>query len=66
MLDRSDAIVVTMRPARGPRRRLAWEPQSDGRWTFTEREDTGCKWRLVGTEIVEHVAIEDGREVLTR
>lgn len=66
MMDRSDAVVVTMRPARGPRRRFAWEPRSDGRWTYSERQDTGCRWRLAGTEIVEQVAVETGPEVLQR
>jgi len=52
-MDRRDAIVV-----RYDETRQRFEPRSDGRWRRYHETWTGCEWRVVGTELVESVAVE--------
>ncbi|TKX74465.1 hypothetical protein EXE46_08840 [Halorubrum sp. GN11_10-6_MGM] len=41
---------------RGPRRRFRFEPRQSGPgWWRFEDEWTGCRWRPVGREVVDHV-----------
>ena len=43
---------------RGPRRRFRFEPRQSGPgWWRFEDEWTGCRWRPVGREVVNHVDI---------
>lgn len=53
-----DELTVEFTPARGPRRRVRFEPRVDGRhWRYTEVW-TGCSWREEGRELVDDVAID--------
>lgn len=56
-------IVVTRDPLRGPRRRDRYEPREDGGYRRIEEIHTGCKWRYVGSELVEDVDVEAADEV---
>lgn len=58
MTDHSDAIIVRWEPARGPPRRLRFEPRSDGRYRRVTEEWNGCAWRATGQEIVTDVAVD--------
>lgn len=66
MPDRSDAVVITRNPLRGPRRRERYEPRDDGRWMYFEEIWGGqaCGWNPVGMEIVEEVTIESGSDLV--
>lgn len=52
MTDRRDAILV-----RWDDERLRFEPRRDGRWRRFEEEWTGCRWRTIGSELVESVRV---------
>lgn len=54
----AEAITVRWDPARGPPRRVRFEPRSDGRWMRIESVWTGCKWRPTGREVVTDVGVE--------
>jgi hypothetical protein len=54
-LDVTDAHGFVYKPVRGPKRRVRFEPRSDGRWERLSEEWTGCRWRTTGREIVETV-----------
>ncbi|MFC6975661.1 hypothetical protein ACFQL1_14960 [Halomicroarcula sp. GCM10025709] len=51
----ADARGFVYEPARGPKRRVLYEPRSDGRFERIESVWTGCTWRPTGREIVENV-----------
>ena len=54
-----DGLTLRWEPARGPPRRVRFEPRSlDGLIERIEEEYTGCVWREVGRELVGDVAIE--------
>jgi hypothetical protein len=60
-----DAFTVEYTPACAPRRRLRFEPRSDGAgWWRIEEEWTGCRWRPVGREPVDDVVCESDAEVI--
>lgn len=54
-LDRTDAHGFVYEPVRGPKRKIAFEPRSDGRFDRVEAVWTGCAWRTTGSEIVATV-----------
>jgi hypothetical protein len=54
-LDVSDAHGFVYEPVRAPKRKVEFEPRSDGRFERVEAEWTGCRWRIVGREVVETV-----------
>jgi len=54
-LDVSDAHGFVYEPTRGKKRRVVFEPRSDGRFERVEAEWNGCAWRTVGREVVETV-----------
>lgn len=54
-LDVSDAHGFVYRPTRGPKRRVVFEPRSEGGWLRVEAEWNGCQWRETGREVVETV-----------
>jgi len=65
--DRSDAVTLRWDPAGRAPRRLRFEPRdyaTEGDWERIEEVWTGDErgWRTVGSEIVQSVVIEDGRE----
>jgi len=39
-------------PAGGPKRKVEFEPGSDGHWERVEAVWTGCRWRETGREVV--------------
>lgn len=56
MTDATDAFMITLSPSAAPRRRLRFEPRSDGEgWWYIEDEWSGCGWRPVGREAVKDV-----------
>jgi len=56
--DRTDAATVTWTTARGTKRRIVFEPQSDGTYIrHTEYYEDGA-WQPSGGEMVKHVDIE--------
>lgn len=59
-----DALVVKQTLTTGQRRRLRWEPRTDGQWDYYEDELHDGEWQPVGHEIVEDVDVERGAEVL--
>ena len=63
-LDRSDATVVHLQPANGDARKLVVEPRSDGRYELVDKRWTGDRWRVAGTELVEHVAVSTPGDTL--
>jgi len=60
---REDALVVTYTDCK-TRRRTRFEPRSAGGWWRVEERWTGDGWDPVGCEIVSHVSVERGAEVL--
>lgn len=38
-------------PVRGPKRRIHFEPMSEGKYRRVESVWTGCEWREVGSEV---------------
>lgn len=63
--DRSDAVILTYRPAGRAERRERFEPRAgEGpdweRFEEVRREDG--TWRTVGNELVETVAVENAPE----
>lgn len=56
-----DAFSVEWQPDRGPRRKVRFEPVSEG-WRRTTYQWNGCQWRPVGTEHVDDVELESDRE----
>lgn len=58
--DRSDATVITWKPAERAAHRMVFEPRSDG--TFERIEEariaTDGGWHYIGSEIVESVEVE--------
>lgn len=59
------ALELTYNPVRGPRRRVTFTPRDDGRFTRTEYLWGGCRWRFCGSELVEDVDVERGRDADT-
>jgi len=51
----ADARGFVYQPVRGPKRRVEFEPRSDGGFERIESVWTGCKWRPTGREIVQNV-----------
>ena len=49
----ADARGFVYEPIRGPKRRVEYEPRSDGTYERVESIWTGCTWRPVGREIVK-------------
>lgn len=47
-----DGLVVVYEPQRGARRRVAFEPRTDGRYDRIVSVWTGCDWRVTGREVV--------------
>ena len=56
-------LSVTMTLSTEQRRRLRWEPRTDGQWMRVEDERDGDEWQPVGCELVDDVDIERGEEV---
>lgn len=56
-------LVIEQTLSTGQRRRIRWEPRSDGTWARTEDELDDGEWRSVGSEIVDDVAIDRGEAV---
>lgn len=54
--DLADAVVVKYR-SRGERRRVVFEPQTDG-WERIEEVWTGNHWRPTGSELVHDLDLE--------
>ena len=48
----TDAKGFVYEPLRGPKRKIEFEPRSDGRFERVEAVWTGCIWRVTGREIV--------------
>jgi len=46
----AEARGFVYEPARGPKRKVEFEPQSDGSVVRIEPEWTGCVWREIGLE----------------
>lgn len=49
---RADRFDVVYELACGPKRRVRFEPRSDGDWERIEGVWTGCSWRPTGREVV--------------
>ncbi|PSQ06644.1 hypothetical protein BRC92_00295 [Halobacteriales archaeon QS_4_69_31] len=50
---RADRHEFVYEPARGPPRRVRFEPRSDGTYERVEDVWTGCRWRPTGREPVD-------------
>jgi len=48
----TDAKGFVYEPVRGPKRKLQFNPRSDGRFERIEAVWNGCRWRVTGREIV--------------
>ena len=59
MTDRSDAATLRFDPAGRAPRRLRFEPRADGDWERREEVWNGCRWRGVGSERVDDLAVEN-------
>jgi len=46
----AEARGFVYEPVRAPRRKIEFEPQSDGSFVRIESEWTGCTWRETGRE----------------
>jgi len=57
-MDRSDAIIVRERPARGEPRRTVYRPRSDGGWWVVEEYHNGCQWVRRGKEAIDSIGFE--------
>ncbi|WP_199722472.1 hypothetical protein [Haloarcula sp. Atlit-47R] len=47
-----DTSGFVYEPARGPKRRVVFEPRSDGDYLRTTAVWNGCQWRETGREVV--------------
>lgn len=56
------AIVVRREPVTGPPVRDRYEPRDAGGWERIEERWSGCRWVIIGSELVEDVAIEADEE----
>lgn len=56
--DRSDAHEIVYEPARGPKRRVRFEPHSAGDWMRIAEVWTGCTWRPTGREVVRDLTVD--------
>jgi hypothetical protein len=48
----TDAKGFVYEPVRGPKRKIQFNPRSDGRFERVEAVWNGCRWRVTGREIV--------------
>ncbi len=51
----TDTRGFVYEPIGGEKRKVEFEPQSDGQFIRTEALWTGCRWRVTGEEIVATV-----------
>jgi len=59
-----EPLVVEQTLSTGQRRRLRWEPRTDGTWMRYEDERDGGEWQPVGSGRVDDVDIERGERVV--
>jgi len=54
----TDSVTIQWTPARGPMRKLVFEPQLDGdySWARIEYELSHSQWREVGFEYIKEVS----------
>lgn len=48
----TEATGFVYKPVRGPKRKIEFEPRSDGDFDRTEAVWNGCRWRVTGREVV--------------
>ncbi|WP_324662403.1 hypothetical protein [Haloarcula sediminis] len=48
----ADAKGFVYEPVRGPKRKVEFEPRSDGGLERVEAVWTGCQWRVTGREVL--------------
>ncbi|WP_276250569.1 hypothetical protein [Haloarcula rara] len=48
----ADARGFVYEPVRGPKRKVEFEPRSDGGFERVEAVWTGCTWRVTGREVI--------------
>ncbi|EMA13400.1 hypothetical protein [Haloarcula amylolytica] len=48
----ADANGFVYEPVRGPKRKIEFEPRSDGGFERIEAVWNGCQWRVTGREVV--------------
>ncbi|WP_324666068.1 hypothetical protein [Haloarcula sediminis] len=48
----ADAKGFVYEPVRGPKRKIEFEPRSDGGFVRVEAVWNGCQWRVTGREVV--------------
>lgn len=48
----AEAKGFVYEPVRGPKRKIEFEPRSDGRFERIEAVWTGCTWRVTGREVL--------------
>ncbi|MFC7077884.1 hypothetical protein [Haloarcula halophila] len=51
----ADAHGFVYQPVRGPKRRVEFEPRSDGRFERVESMWNGCRWKETGREALANV-----------
>jgi hypothetical protein len=49
----ADARGFIYEPVRGPKRKVEFEPRSDGTFERIEAVWNGCRWRVTGREVVK-------------
>lgn len=64
MTDRRDTTVVHLQPATDAPRKLVIEPRSDDHYELVEKHWTGDRWRVAGTELLDHVAVSTPGDTL--
>jgi len=55
---RADRFEFVYEPARGPARRVRFEPRSDGGWLREVDIWNGCNWRPTGSEPVDALHVD--------
>jgi hypothetical protein len=51
----ADARGFVYEPLRGPKRKIEFEPRSDGTFMRVEAVWNGCGWRVTGREVVKSI-----------
>jgi hypothetical protein len=54
-------IEIEYTTATNNRHRVVYEHDVDGDWTRTEYRRMGCEWRLLGSETVSGLRVDDDR-----